>query len=232
MSTTTTTTSAGPDRRSGTAAPPVRRVGGLLLAGGLLTFASGNLHPRADTDVDDVDAALAEMLDSGAWVASHLVTLVGVAIIGAALALFARSGRAHRDGALRIAAIAATIGAAVTVVELVPHTLAVGERDELLAGGSTPFLDIHLVLQVFATPLLGLSVAFLAAAEARTGPRWSVVVAAIAVVGGIAYALAGPLIVLLDDPSVSPLFSGAAGMSVWAAVTGVRLLRSRPVELA
>lgn len=207
-----------------------RRAGATLLAGGVLTFLGGNLHPRADTDHAEVDAALAEMLDSGMWTASHLLGLIGIALIGGALALFVRTQRAARDGLVRTATSVAIAGAVLGVIELIPHTLAAGERDELVSGGSTPLLDIHLVLQAFVTPLLGLSVAFLAVVEARTSPRWTSAVAALAVVGGVAYALAGPLIVLTDDPSVSPLFAGAVGLSVWAIVTGARLLRDgRPV---
>lgn len=206
--------------------PIDRRVGALLLAGGAAAFVGGNLHPRADTDAE-YEEAVAEMLEHSAWTASHLIALVGMVLLGAGFVLFARTSRARSDAplltALRVGIFAATLQA----VELIPHTLADGERDELLAGDSTPWLDTHMVLQAVSTPLLGLSVAAVAVIEARGGRLWTRLVAALAVVGGVAYGLAGPLIVLTEDPAVSPLFAGAAGMSVWAAATGARYLAER-----
>ena len=49
--------------------------------------------------------------------------------------------------------------------------------------------------------------------------------AAVAVLGGVFSAAAGPLVVLTGDPRFTILFPFQAGLAVWLVGTGVRLLR-------
>jgi len=113
---------------------------------------------------------------------------------------------------------------AIAALELVPHVLAAAEHHDHVSGGPTPVLDLHTVLQVLATPALGLTGAGLAIAVARAaGTAPARVLGAIGAVGGIAYAAAGPLIALTDDVSFSPLFAAQAGLAVWLVGTAVRL---------
>jgi hypothetical protein len=118
------------------------------------------------------------------------------------------------------------IGWGFGALELVPHLLAAGEAHELAHHEATPVLDLHVVMQVIASPAVGLTAALLAvvvARAARTRVAW--VLAAFAVVGGLASSAAGPLTALADDPRFTVLFPFQAGIAVWMIGTGVRLLR-------
>lgn len=81
-------------------------------------------------------------------------------------------------------------------------------------------------MQAFSTPAVGLSISALAilSASRRTLGNGKVA-AAVATAGGLAFALAGPLIVLTKDPAFSPLFAGAAAMAVWLVLAGARTTR-------
>jgi hypothetical protein len=105
---------------------------------------------------------------------------------------------------------AAAAGAAVAAVESVPHLLAA---------------DAHTLLQAVATPAVGLSIAALAIV--RGGKA-----AAFAVVGGVAYAMAGPAIALTEDSAFSPLFVGSAGIAIWCVVAGTRMARTHEPAVA
>ena len=77
-----------------------------------------------------------------------------------------------------------------------------------------------------ATPAFGFTACLLALVVAReAGTTASKVLAGFATVGGIAYALAGPLVNLTDNVAVTPLFIGQAGVAVWLIGTAVRLAR-------
>jgi hypothetical protein len=45
------------------------------------------------------------------------------------------------------------------------------------------------------------------------------------VAGGLAYTLAGPLMLITADPAFSPLFAGSAALAVWLVLAGVRTAR-------
>ena len=172
-----------------------------LAAAGLLLAAGGVLHPRVDTAVD-FEAGLAGMVESSTWVAAHALTMAGYVVLAVSLAALAR-GSAW--------AWAAAAGAAVAAVESVPHVLAA---------------DVHTVLQAFATPAVGLSIAALAVVSHGR------IVASFAVVGGVAYALAGPAIAISENPAFSPLFVGSAGIAVWCVVAGTRMARTHEPAVA
>lgn len=79
---------------------------------------------------------------------------------------------------------------------------------------------------MIASPAVGLTGALLAVLVARvSSSRVAWALAAVAVVGGVASAGAGPLIVLADDPRFAVLFPFQAGLAIWLLGTGVRLLR-------
>jgi hypothetical protein len=91
---------------------------------------------------------------------------------------------------------------------------------------------VHALLQAVSTPALGLSVVALAWTTARDRTLGNGRVAAgVATLGGLAYALAGPLMALTEDPALSPLFAGAAAIAGWFALAGVRMHR-RPRSTA
>ena len=199
------------------------RIAAVGLAGaGLLLGLGGVLHPRVDSSAD-FEQGLAGMFESAAWVGSHGLTLAGFLLAAVALAVLVRNLEHPR---LRVLGWAAAAGAAVGAVESVPHLLAGSEADALLAGESTPLTDLHTVLQAIATPAVGLSVAALAVACARSRALGSGrIAAAVALVGGVAFALAGPAIAITENSALSPLFAGSAGLSIWFVVSGVATAR-------
>ena len=196
-----------------------------LAAAGILLGLGGALHPRVDTDVA-FEQGLAGMFESSAWVGAHAITLAGYVLVAVALALLVRGLGPTWGSWQRLIAWAAVAGAGLAAVESVPHLLAGSEADALLGGGNTPLTDLHSVLQAISTPVVGLSVAALAVASTRSraldGGR---IAAAAAVVGGVAFAVAGPVIAFTHDSALSALFAGSAGLSVWFIVAGVRTAR-------
>ena len=105
---------------------------------------------------------------------------------------------------------------------MVPHIFANAEAEDVLRGGSTPINDIHLALQAVATPVFGIGIAGLAVVGARTRTLGHWTVAPLAVLGGFAFAIAGPAILVIKQPEVGVLFSGSIGIAVWLIVAGIR----------
>jgi hypothetical protein len=65
-----------------------------------------------------------------------------------------------------------------------------------------------------------------AVAVARSSGTWPArLLAALAVVGGVLSAAAGPLVVFTGDPRWTVLFPFQAGLASWLVGTGIRLLR-------
>jgi len=147
-------------------------------------------------------------------------------VLAAALAACVRNGVLGDDRALRFAGVAAAAGAATGAIEMIPHLLAGAEASEFRSGDSSPASDLHLVLQVVATPALGFGIATLALVAARRHALGSPLAAVLGVAGGIAYGMAGPALSLLKDPSVAPLFIGAQAIALWLLVAGYALVRS------
>ena len=197
-----------------------------LTAAGLLMAAGGMMHPQADAD-GGYEEALAGMFDASAWTVSHALVLAGLIVLALSAAGLARGAAREWTPAARTAVRAVAVAAGLAVVEAVPHLLASSEAGALRGGDATPLTDVHAVLQVLSTPALGLSVAALAVLSARdrlltNGP----IAAAVAVTGGLAYALAGPLMAVTQDPALSPLFAGSAGLAVWLVLAGARTART------
>jgi hypothetical protein len=196
-----------------------------LAGAGLLLGLAGALHPRVETGVE-YEQGLAGMFESAAWVSSHALTIAGFMLLAVSLAVLVRDlGPAWRSRQ-RLIGWVAVAGAGMAALESVPHLLAGSEADALLAGGSTPLTDLHSVLQAISTPAVGLSVAALAVTSARTRSLGSGrIAAAPALVGGLAFALAGPAIAITENAELSTLFAGSAGLSIWFIVSGVRTAR-------
>ena len=98
------------------------------------------------------------------------------------------------------------------------------EADRLAPGGSTPIIDLHLVVETITVPAFGFAIAVLAvvgAADPHLGNRLTAV---LGVVGGVAYALAGATFLVTD--ALDPLFPLAGAIGLWAAGAAIGLLRS------
>ena len=193
-----------------------------LTAGGLLLAAGGLMHPQADAE-KSYEEALAGMFGASAWTASHGLTMAGFLLVSVAMAALLRKVAHGWTTPARIAGWAVVAGAGLAAVESLPHLLASSEGDALLRGDTTPLTDLHAVLQAVSTPAFGLAVAALALTTARDRTLGNGrIAAAVATVGGIAFALAGPLLAITKDPALSPLFAGAAALAVWIVLAGAR----------
>lgn len=192
-------------------APVAVAVAGALFAVG------GLLHPKGDP--------VAQLADP-VWTPAHLVLLAGLVVLAPALYAVVRGRGAAWPPAVRVAALAVCGAAALGVVEMVPHLLAGGEAHAAAHGGPTPLLELHQRMSLFSNLLLGLSLAALAVLAAGTralgGGR---AVAGLAVVGGLAFGLAAPLLVATGIEAFAVLFSGSVLIGLWLAVSGVLLAR-------
>ena len=196
-----------------------------LAAAGLLMAAGGLMHPQADTGAG-YEEALAGMFDASAWTLSHALVLLGFVALAVSAATVVRGLGDTWPAGVRLAGWAVAVAAVLGAVESVPHLFAASEADALRGGDATPLTDLHALLQVVTTPAVGLSVAALALTSARDRVLGNGRIAAgVATAGGVAFALAGPLLFVTDDPALSPLFAGSAALAVWLVLAGARTAR-------
>ncbi len=193
-----------------------RLLGPLALAGAGVAIATGGLlHPSGDPIAQ---------LASPWWTTSHAVLMAGMLLlaIGAAACVVGRDLPRPVRTATGVTAVAAIL----SVGELVPHLLAATDLHALEHGGAHPFYDIHLMAGPVTNAVIGLSLAVLAvlAAPSRALGLGSLP-AALAVVGGVAFAAAAPLIVATGVGAFGVLFSGSVLMGLWLLISGVTLLR-------
>jgi hypothetical protein len=209
-----------------TSPPSGARAGAIGLAlAGLLIGLGGVLHPRVDSSLE-FDQGLAGVFESALWTTSHLVAMAGFATLAISLAVLVRAIGPAWTPRMRLIGWIAVVAAGFAAIESLPHLLAASDADAIQRGESTPLADLHTTLQAISTPALGLSVATLALAGARSGTLdggW--VATSIAVLGGFAFALAGPAIAITQNSDLSPLFAGSAGLAIWAVVAGTRTAR-------
>lgn len=206
-----------------TSSPPGGRAGAIGLAiAGLLIGLGGALHPRVDSSLE-FDQGLAGMFESSMWATSHLLTMAGFAALAASVAVLVRALGPGWSPTLRVIGWTAAAAAGFAAVEMLPHLLAASDAGAIQRGESTSLAEVHTTLQAVSTPAVGISVAALALAGARSRTLdggW--VATPLAVLGGIAFALAGPAIAISQNSQLSPLFVGSAGLAIWAVVAGVR----------
>jgi hypothetical protein len=199
--------------------PPTRPlVAWGLVAGGALFFAGGPLHPHEDPPGVSVKEHLRIMFEDPNWYPSHLLLLAGMVLIAAALVALART---RADRTLTVAAVAAVLGAAGMAL----HLAAAVDADAIAAGGSTPVVDVQVVVETITVPFFGLAMAALAVVGARTRTLGNAVVAVAGVLGGLGYALAGATFLLTDR--FDGLFPAAAGIALWTLAAGIRRVLRR-----
>ncbi len=194
----------------------------LLILGGLLMAAGGQLHPTGSGPT--VEAHLLSMFGDPRWGEAHVLLLIGsiASVLG-----FVTAWRGCVFGP-RVQRVlpAVMIGWGFGAVEMVPHLWAAHEADALTHHGATPVLDLHVILQVIASPAVGLTGALVAVVVARSARTWPArILAVVAASGGVLSAAAGPLVVLTGDPQYTLLFPFQAGLAVWLVGTGIGLLR-------
>lgn len=188
----------------------------LLAVGGLAFFVSGPLHPQG-SDHGDKTEQLHSMLVDSMWYPAHAIGLLGFACIAAALVALRRQPelRGRLGKALTVATVLALVGTVGAMIHLLAGTQAAGLED----GGMTPLAGLFMGVETLVNPLWGLSLAALAATGGATRALGGRVVAALGVVGGVAFALATATIAFTD--LLDPLFPVAGLLGLWAVAVGV-----------
>jgi hypothetical protein len=156
-----------------------------------------------------------------------LAGLVGLAVT---LAVLARAAAGVWPVLVRRLAWWSVAGAALAVVEMVPHLLASTQADDFAEDGSAVLVTMHTTIQLVSAPLFGVTLGALALAAAPD--RWfgtGRVLAGLALLGGVLYGLAGILVTALHTPALTPLFAGEVLPAVWMVVAGVRAPGRVPV---
>lgn len=203
-----------------------------LALGGAVTAIGGPMHPDSDA-ADPLRDELATMTAGDGWVLSHSLVVVGTVLVAAGL------WAAHRAGAwpastrrpLRIAAIAVSL----YVIETVFHLAAVVDSDALAAGDPAPLAFGHIGLALVLYPVCGIALAWLGVHVFRAVALPEKVFGVIAVVSGVLQAIVIPLLLLLPDLELTPVFAASATLfAAWALGTGITGLRTarRPVRRA
>jgi hypothetical protein len=213
-------------RTTAPSAPRLDRTGHLfLIAGGAAFFASGPLHPTG-SDEGDKTEQLHSMLVDSAWYPAHLVGLLGFACVAAGL-LALRRDSVIRDHLGRLLTISAAV-AIVAVVGAVIHLFAATQAAEIEEDGTAPLVVAFMGVETVVNPAWGLMIAALAVAGGLTRALGNRIVLPVGLVGGLAFALATATIAYVD--TFDRLFPVAGLAGVWLVATGVVGLTRRPPE--
>lgn len=138
-------------------------------------------------------------------------------------------------GGARRSAFWVTLALGLTLVQAIPHLAAFLDREELLAGQTTPVVFAYYALAGVAYPLFGFSVAALAlfSGHALAHPVMNAGVALVAVAFGVA-PLLYPLTLYgqVDIPGLELLFYGVAVIALWFVLIGIITVarRSSPAQ--
>src|SRR5687767_10321594 len=82
-------------------------IGWGLLAGGACFFVGGSMHPKQDPPGVSVKEHLHAMYEDPAWYPAHVIVLVGVVLIAAALIVVVRTGMLRDTPRAHLAAVVA-----------------------------------------------------------------------------------------------------------------------------
>jgi hypothetical protein len=208
------------------AQPRPDRAGNLfLIVGGVAFFTSGPLHPTS-SDEGDKTEQLHSMLVDSTWYPAHLIGLLGFACVAAGL-LTLRRDAVIRGPLGRLLSISAAI-AVVATVGAVIHIFAATQAAEIEDGGTTPLVAAFMGVETIVNPACGLMIAALAVAGGLTRALGNRIVLPLGLLGGLAFALATATIAYVD--TFDPLFPVAGLAGVWLVGTGVVGLTRRPRE--
>ena len=218
-------------RQSRTAAPAtphLDRAGFvLLIAGGVAFFVSGPLHPEG-SDAGDRTEQLHSMLVDSAWYPAHLVALLGFACVAAGLLALGRNP-VLRDRLGRLLPISAAV-AVVAVLGAVIHLFAATQAGEIEHGHTTPLVAAFMGVETLVNPAWGLMIAALAVVGGLTRALGNRIVLPLGLLGGLAFAVATATIAFVD--TFDPLFPVAGLAGLWLVATGVIGLARKPAQVA
>jgi hypothetical protein len=201
------------------------KVGAGLLAGGLLFFVGGGMHPSDDPPGLSLKEHLLLLYEDPSWYPSHAVLLTGMALIAASLIALVRGRTLAAHPRVQAVAKIAAITAALAVVSALLHLVSALDADRIAARAGTPLTDASLGVETLVIPAFGLAVAALAAIGAATHTLGNWIAAVVGITGGVAYALAAGTALVTD--ALNFLFPAAAGIAVWAILVGIGILRSQ-----
>ncbi len=200
-------------------------VGWLLVAGGVFFLGGGQMHPREDLPGASMTEQLQVMYEDPAWYPAHVLLLIGTALIAAALVALVRGRSLASTPPAHLAAVVAAIATSLAVPGMLLHLVAASDADRISHHQSTPITDVHLILEPITVPAFSFSIAALALIGAATHTLGNWWIAALGIVGGIGYGLAGATFWFTHAFDV--LFPLAVGIALWAIVVGIGLLRRR-----
>lgn len=207
------------------------------IAGSVLFFLGTYLHPM-EADPNDAAAAFAEYAADQLWVASHLVQLIGVALIVAAMLMLSRQLRATKAAALgRLAEGGAVASLAVATALQAVDGIALKAMVDNWAGAPAAQKDIAFqtafaVRQVEVglastfSLLFGSTVTLYGVAllGIRMYPKW---VAGLGVVGGVPTTIAGVVMAYTGFSGLTMAINMPASfiLLVWMLAVGVCMCR-------
>lgn len=197
----------------------------LLVAGGAAFFASGPLHPTG-SDEGDKTEQLHSMLVDSAWYPAHLVALLGFACVAAGLLALGRDP-VIRDRLGKLLPISATVGIVATLGGVI-HLFAATQAAEIEHGDTTPLVAAFMGVETIVNPAWGLMIAALAVAGGLTRALGNRIVLPLGLLGGLAFGVATATIAFID--TFDPLFPVAGLAGVWLVATGLVGLTRRPPE--
>ena len=116
-------------------------------------------------------------------------------------------------------AVVATLGAVI-------HLFAATQAAEIEHGGTTPLVAAFMGVETIINPAWGLMIAALAVAGGLTRALGNRIVLPLGLLGGLAFALATATIAFVD--TFDPLFPVAGLAGVWLVATGIVGLFRRP----
>jgi hypothetical protein len=199
----------------------------LVAAGGVLILVGGSMHPDGAT-AETIEATLADMIvgHEGQWVAAHGLYTVGLGFLCLG---FAGARRARAWPTAEQALPFAIGAAALATVDLAIHTLSVIDGEELAAGAMPTLTKFHLVLSVVGGVVFGVALALLAWRVMKPWSGGLLLIGAAGILGGVATALAVPVVIATDSDALFPIAGIAT--TVWAigaALAGYRAHRIVP----
>jgi hypothetical protein len=198
----------------------------LLIAGGAAFFVSGPLHPEG-SDAGDRTEQLHSMLVDSAWYPAHLVALVGFACVAAGLLALGRDP-VIRDRLGRLLPISAAV-AVVAALGAVIHLFAATQAGEIEHGGTTPLVAAFMGVETIVNPAWGLMIAALAVVGGLTRALGNRIVLPLGLLGGLAFAVATATIAFVD--TFDPLFPVAGLAGLWLVTAGIIGLARRPTQV-
>jgi hypothetical protein len=196
-----------------------------LIVGGIAFFASGPLHPRGSDEGDKTEQLHSMLIDS-AWYPAHLVGLLGFACVAAGLLSLGRDS-AIRDRLGRLLPISAAVGVLATVGAVI-HLFAATQAAEIEDGGTTPLVVAFMGVETIINPAWGLMIAALAVAGGLTHALGNRIILPLGLLGGLAFAIATATIAFVD--TFDPLFPVAGLAGVWLVAAGIIGNFRRPPE--